>query len=81
MSTQNTSYSGYNAEATRLSSATGSDSSTTLFGTDCWQKQVLPTPYINRKRLLAKLRSRYGENEFRVQVCSSSIAWGLIANI
>lgn len=71
MSTRNTSYSSYNAEATRPSSATDSDT-TTLFGTDCWQKQVLPTPYINRKRLLAKLRSRYGENGFRVQVCSSS---------
>lgn len=67
MSTRNTSYSSYNAEATRPSSATDSDT-TTLFGTDCWQKQVLPTPYINRKRLLAKLRSRYGENGFRVQL-------------
>jgi hypothetical protein len=64
MSTRNTSYSAYNAEAS---------DSTTLFGTDCWQKQVLPTPYINRKRLLAKLRSRYGENGFRVQVCSSCL--------
>ena len=35
------------------------------------QPVVLPHPYVDRNRLLRQLRNRFGEDNFRVQVCDS----------
>ena len=56
----------YDVNYSRSSSSTGS-TDTTLQETE-WKAQVLPTPYISRRRLLEKLSSRYGRNGFRVEV-------------
>lgn len=69
-STSSKAYS-YDVDTSRPSSSTTTNSTNTnSFGPN-WPGQVLPTPYISRRRLLQILRNRFGENGFRVQVYAS----------
>jgi len=49
-----------------------SDSTCTTMHDQVWIQQVLPTSWVNRKRLLQKLRNRFGDNNFRVEVRQQS---------
>ena len=51
-----------------------SDSTCTTMYDSGWRKQVLPTSWVDRKRLLQILRHRFGDNNFRVQVSQLKVA-------